>query len=124
MTPLDILPVIDEFNVGPLTRRRYTASVKNQYGETEAPAAATAAIPVIAAFPTSKRDLSWASEALRANDWATFVTPTEIRADQSGALPDEIEYNGFVWRIMGLADLALQGAAYVGYGMAVERLAP
>jgi len=123
VSPLDVAPMLADFNVGPLTATRYAAGSVNTYGEHVPGATSPVVLDPVAAYPTDKRTLEWAPEALRAKDWTTFITDVEIKADEAGALSDVIAYSGRSWRVLRLKDMGQQGAVWIADACAEDATA-
>jgi hypothetical protein len=114
--PLDVAPLLLEFNVGPLTLTRAGASTKNQFGEYVEGATSPIVLDPVAAYPTTPAELKLEPEASRSDDdRTTFVAGVAL---QRGA--DVIAYRGRNWRLMFLLDNGLQGAVWRAIGVAAE----
>lgn len=122
MPILDVESLVDDFNVGPLTRYTFAVTTKDAYGRFVRGAESSSSLNPVAAYPSTERQINLLPEAMRAADPHTFVTRTAVATADSGKMPQEIAYLGRRYRLMALADYEAQGGVWIAVGVAIDRL--
>lgn len=113
MLPIDVAPLIDEFNVGPLTVERRAAPVANATGGYDAQAPSLVVFDPIAAHTVDGRDVMQGPEADRNAETTRFYARARLYAADDGFARDVVLYRGRRWRITKVEDNDLQGAVYM-----------
>lgn len=113
--PLDVAPLIGQFNSGPLVVSRRAKPVRNaSTGVMEPQAATTVQIGPAAVHTVTGRELMALPEADRAKDVRRFYTQQRIYVAGSGVYEaDVITYQGNRYRAKIAHDYASNGGAWI-----------
>ena len=96
--PLDVLPLLTEYNVGPLAVTRQGSRVKSASVVYGPGPTTTITLAKVAAHPLTGHDLIQHSEADRVAGLQRFYTAQKLLA--ADAASDVITYDGQRWRVV------------------------
>lgn len=114
MIPLDVAPLVDEFNVGPLAITRRNAPGINRYGEREdatADMSPTSLTPV-AVYPPTGKQLEQVPDADRHRETIALATKVRLYVAADGKVADVIAYQGRTYRVVNVGDYEQQGGVF------------
>ena len=117
MLPLDVAPVIQEFNVGPLTVERRVSPTQNAYGGYDTGPAVDVVFDPIAVHPSLGRTLLQSAPADRTPGQQEFYALQRFFTADDGQVPDVITFRGRRYRCTGaIHDYEEQGGVYIAFG--------
>ena len=108
--PLDVAPLLDDLDMGPLFLHRYSPPTQDAYGTwTTAPPTVLTLSPVVVHTVSDARTLEQLPEADRQRETVQVYTKQELRADGN----DELLYAGRTWRVVSVHYLDQQGGVWI-----------
>ena len=116
MLPLDVAPVIVEFNVGPLAVERRSAPTQNAFGGRDSAAPVPIVLDPVSAHNLTGRDLDRVPEAGRNSEVVQFYTFVRLFVADGGNAADVVLHRSRRYRIVKVRDFEVQGGVYCAFG--------
>lgn len=116
MPTMDLSPVLDRLNVGPVTLHRYSPPVQNEYGGFTADLTPTeVSLDPVIVHTVSGRDLDQVPEADRTKETIQVYSTVPLIEGT-----DRIAYQGRTFRIAKAFDESLNGGYFLAYATLEE----
>jgi hypothetical protein len=109
---LSIPPLIESFNVGPLTVHRPAPPVQNDWGGYDEGVDVLVTVDPVSVHTLRGRDLWQVPEADRNREIIVLYTTARLYVADDGNVADRVDYQGHTYRVITVEDYDSNGGCY------------
>jgi len=115
---LDLQPLVQLYNVGPLALYRTAPPTRNEFGESVVPSSIVITLNPVSVHPVNGKELEQLREADRTKEVTKFYTL--VRTYVSDGFSDVVTWSGRNWKISNVSDFSTQGGVYISLGVLLD----